>query len=71
MKRIHIWKYLVTKSKFETLKLVLNSTSSKVIVEIINTKSMANVVWQVCICFFLFLPIFLFPIVYSKYEYKT
>jgi hypothetical protein len=47
-----MWKTLVKKSKQFNVPKVSTKSKSKVVVEICHTKSMVDVIWQVCISFF-------------------
>lgn len=49
LKRSRIWKTLVKKSKQFNVPKVSTKSKSKVVVEICYTKSVVDVIWQVCI----------------------
>lgn len=58
LKRHRMWKTLVKKSKQFNVPKVSTKSKSKVVVEICHTKSLVDVIWQVCILFFVILCIF-------------
>lgn len=48
LKRNRMWKSLVKKSKQFNVPKISTKSNSKVVVEICYTKSMVDVIWQVC-----------------------
>lgn len=51
LKRNRMWKLLVKKNKQFNIPKVSTKPNSKVVVEICYTKSVIDVIWQVCILF--------------------
>lgn len=49
LKRNRIWKSLVKKNKQFNVPKVTTKSDSKVVVQICYTKSIVDVIWQVCI----------------------